>query len=49
MSGGRAIAERRGDRLEHDVAMPGVYRVEAWLEVGGEERPWIFTNPIYVR
>jgi hypothetical protein len=49
LSGGRTIAERRGDRLEHDVAMPGVYRAEAWLEVGGEERPWIFTNPIYVR
>jgi hypothetical protein len=49
LSGGRPIAERWGDRLEHQVTMPGVYRVEGWLEVGGEERPWLFTNPIYVR
>jgi hypothetical protein len=36
-----------------DVAIPargaGVYRVEAWLEVDGEMRPWIYSNPIYIR
>ncbi len=26
-----------------------MYRLEAWLEADGEERPWIFTNPLYVR
>jgi hypothetical protein len=46
---GRSIAERMGDRLEHKVTGPGVYRVEGWLEVGGEERPWFYSNPIYVR
>jgi acetyl esterase/lipase len=25
-----------------------VYRVEAWLEVAGELRPWIYSNPVYV-
>jgi hypothetical protein len=49
LNGGRLVAERVGDQLEHEVAAPGVYRVEAWLEIGGEERPWLFTNPIYVR
>ncbi len=49
LSGGRLIAERSGDRLEHYLMAPGVYRIEAWLEVGGEERPWFYSNPIYVR
>lgn len=46
---GRLIAQRSGDKLEHKVTAPGVYRVEGWLEVGGEERPWFYSNPIYVR
>ena len=46
---GRVIAERRGESLEHVVNAPGVYRVEGWLEVGGEERGWVDSNPIYVR
>jgi hypothetical protein len=49
LNGGRLVAELVADRLEQEVAAPGVYRVEAWLEIGGEERPWLFTNPIYVR
>jgi hypothetical protein len=49
MSGGRAIAEASRDHLEYDVGAAGVYRVEAWLELGGEERGWIYSNPIYVR
>lgn len=27
----------------------GAYRLEAWLRLDGELRPWIFSNPIYVR
>ena len=49
VSGGKVIAEREGDRLEHDVQAPGVYRVEGWLALGGETRGWIYSNPIYVR
>jgi hypothetical protein len=49
LSGGRPIAERSSDHLEHTVTTPGVYRVEAWLEVDGEERPWLYSNPIYLR
>lgn len=47
---GALIAETSGkDRLEFSVKEPGVYRLEAWLTVDGEARPWIFANPIYVR
>jgi hypothetical protein len=49
LRGGRLIAERSGDTLEHEVDAPGVYRIEGWLQVGGEERPWFYSNPIYVR
>ena len=46
---GKVIAQKAGDRFEHLVAEPGVYRVEATLKAGGESRPWIYSNPIYVR
>jgi hypothetical protein len=49
LKSGQAIAERRGESLEHAVTAPGVYRVEGWLDVGGEERGWVYSNPIYVR
>jgi hypothetical protein len=31
------------------VTEVGAYRLEAWLKLDGELRPWIFANPIYVR
>jgi hypothetical protein len=37
------------DRFEFPITEPGVYRLEAWLIVDDEARPWIFSNPIYVR
>jgi hypothetical protein len=46
---GKAIANQEGDHLEYVVAGPGVYRVEGWLKLDGEDRPWIYSNPIYVR
>jgi hypothetical protein len=47
---GVLVAETSGkDRMEFPVKEPGVYRLEAWLTVDGEPRPWIFANPIYVR
>jgi hypothetical protein len=35
--------------LEASIAQPGVYRVEAFLKSMGRYRPWIFSNPIFVR
>jgi hypothetical protein len=46
---GVRIAERRGDSLEHLATAPGVWRVEASIEVGGLRRTWIVSNPIYLR
>lgn len=46
---GRPVAEASGERLEYRVKTPGVYRVEGWLKVDGESRPWVYSNPIYVR
>jgi hypothetical protein len=47
--GGKTIAEQLGDQLEHVIEAPGVYRVEGWVKLGGEERGWLYSNPIYVR
>jgi hypothetical protein len=46
---GKVVGERRGQNLGFEVETPGVYRVEGWLDVGGERRPWLYSNPIYVR
>lgn len=46
---GQTVASSYGTRFNAKVPGPGAYRLEAWLEVGGESRPWIYSNPIYVR
>jgi hypothetical protein len=45
---GRPIREADSDRIAFDVTEEGVYRVEVWLEVDGEQRPWIYSNPIRI-
>lgn len=35
--------------MEFEVKVPGAYRLEAWLKVDGEYRPWIYSNPIYLK
>lgn len=46
---GVVVARASGERGELTVSEPGVYRVEGWLILDGEERPWIYSNPIYLR
>jgi hypothetical protein len=46
---GEVVADEQGASLDFAVDKPGVYRVEVWLNIAGEDRPWILTNPIYVR
>jgi hypothetical protein len=46
---GKLVSESVADRLDYAVNSPGVYRLEAWLKLDGEERPWIYSNPIYIR
>lgn len=49
LEGGRVVAEGRGRSLDFEPEGPGAHRVECWLELGGEWRPWIYSNPIYLR
>ncbi len=44
----KVVGEAESDRLMWEVAAPGVYRVEIWLSVDGELRPWIYSNAIRV-
>lgn len=46
---GEPLYERTGNRLERAVDEPGVYRIEARRTFRGRERPWIISNPIYLR
>lgn len=45
---GQLIQETQADKLDFAVREAGVYRAEIWLEVDGEQRPWIYANPIRV-
>jgi acetyl esterase/lipase len=45
---GQVVAEADTARkFSYVPTEPGAYRLEAWLSVDGEDRPWIFSNPIY--
>lgn len=47
---GAEVARTEGKaEFEYAVKMPGAYRLEAWLTLDGEPRPWLYSNPIYVR
>lgn len=47
---GKEVAQSEGKAdFEFAVKETGAYRLEAWLKLDGEWRPWIFANPIYVK
>jgi acetyl esterase/lipase len=46
---GTMIQETTATNLNFQAKEPGPYRLEAWLDVDGEERPWIYSNPVYLR
>jgi hypothetical protein len=46
---GRIIAVSEGRDVRHPIAEPGVYRCETSVQIHGEFRQWIYSNPIYVR
>ena len=46
---GTPIRRERDRTMRHTVDRPGVYRVEVSLRVVDRWRPWIFSNPIYIR
>ncbi|HXY36834.1 MAG TPA: hypothetical protein VEI07_21565, partial [Planctomycetaceae bacterium] len=50
LRGGLEIAKSEGEAtFALAVKEPGVYRLEAWLKLDGEWRPWILANPVYIR
>lgn len=46
---GEQCGETTGRTAAWPVSQAGVYRVEVYVPLGGELRPWIFSNPVYVR
>jgi hypothetical protein len=47
---GKEVARSEGKAdFAFAVKEAGVYRLEAWLKLDGEYRPWLFANPIYIR
>ncbi len=46
---GEVILEQSGRSIDVPLDKPGNYRVEVWQTLAGEDRPWILSNPIYVR
>jgi acetyl esterase/lipase len=46
---GELKEEKTGDRVTFETKSEGTYRVEAWLPVDDEERPWIYSNPVYLK
>ncbi len=45
---GAVVAEANDSKFVYTPKEPGAYRLEASLTIDGEDRPWIFTNPIYL-
>ncbi len=45
---GKVVFEKTARQIEFTPKEEGAYRLEAWLEVDGEKRPWIYSNPIYL-
>jgi acetyl esterase/lipase len=46
---GAVLKETTGTNLTFEAKEPGSYRLEAWLTIDGEDRPWIYSNPVYLR
>ncbi len=46
---GALVQETAGTNLTYEAKEPGPYRLEAWLTIDGEQRPWIYSNPVYLR
>ncbi|MBW2673530.1 MAG: PHP domain-containing protein [Deltaproteobacteria bacterium] len=46
---GDLCAEAVGRDITYTVSQRGIYRVEVYAKIWGKYRPWIFSNPVYVR
>jgi hypothetical protein len=45
---GTLIEESTGRTIEFPLVEPGNYRAEAWLDVAGERKLWVLSNPLYI-
>lgn len=45
---GAVVSETESANMTFTPKETGAYRLEAWLAVDGEERPWIYSSPIYL-
>jgi predicted lactoylglutathione lyase len=45
---GELVSQSDGRAFESVVKAAGNYRVELWLNLAGEDRIWILSNPIYI-
>lgn len=45
---GVTVAQAESSKFSYEVKEQGAYRLEASLSADGEDRPWIYSNPIYV-
>ncbi|HLJ46217.1 MAG TPA: alpha/beta fold hydrolase [Bryobacteraceae bacterium] len=45
---GDVVGESTGSDFVYTPKEVGAYRLEAWLTVDGEERPWIYTNALWL-
>jgi hypothetical protein len=46
---GKTLRRANAPALSMTVDQPGIYRVEAYRNLLGRRRGWIFSNPIYIR
>ncbi len=46
---GALFAEETGKNINLPIRAGGVYRVEAYWKKYGQYRPWIFSNPVFVK
>jgi len=46
---GDMCIESVGRDIRYAVSQRGIYRVEVYAKIWGRYRPWIFSNPVYVR
>jgi acetyl esterase/lipase len=46
---GALVHETSGTNLTFQAKEPGPYRLEAWVSLAGEEKPWIYSNPVYLK
>jgi acetyl esterase/lipase len=43
---GKLVLEKTGDTVTYTATEPGACRTEAWLEIDGEQRPWIYSSAL---